>query len=431
MNGLPAIIALILILSLFIFFLYIFLQKKIYKDILIKKFLTKNRIREYEKQINLYLYILNNLNDGLTIVDKDKNILFVNPAFKDNIRSAAFPYSIKKFEFLVRNFEINSLVDNIINKDNLDSIEKRVSYFDKANEKTVNCRVFKIKDTEKYAVIVRDVTYLQKIENIRATFIQNISHEVKTPITAIMGFVETLKNGAMDNHVTGIKFLDIIEHHTKRLNYLIDDLITLTKIETGRAQIKLEKINIKSSVEHSLSLFEKEIKEKKIDIVKNIGNGLFISDFSKINQIIINLIQNAVKYTEKGGIIKIEGSIQGAKTVYNFIAGAEEASILWDNLSRAETHKEFFFFSIEDTGIGVSYTNLLRLGERFFRVNSSHTTEYKGTGLGLAIIKHTLKLLNGAAVLKSSLGNGFMFTFMIPLSQDYINIKDGEQSAPL
>ncbi|MDA8273723.1 MAG: HAMP domain-containing sensor histidine kinase [Deltaproteobacteria bacterium] len=431
MNGLPVIIALILILSLFIFFLYIFLQKKIYKDILIKKFLTKNTIREYEKQINLYLYILNNLSDGLTIVDKDKNILFVNPAFKDNVRSAAFPYSIKKFEFLIRNFEINSLVDNIINKDNLDSIEKRVSYFDKANEKTVNCKVFKIKDTEKYAVIVRDVTYLQKIENIRATFIQNISHEVKTPITAIMGFVETLKNGAMDNHATGIKFLDIIEHHTKRLNYLIDDLITLTKIETGRAQIKLEKINIKSSVEHSLSLFEKEIKEKKIDIVKNIGNGLFISDFSKINQIIINLIQNAVKYTEKGGIIKIEGSIQGAKTVYNFIAGVEEASVLWDNLSRAETLKEFFFFSIEDTGIGVSYTNLLRLGERFFRVNSSHTTEYKGTGLGLAIIKHTLKLLNGAAVLKSSLGNGFMFTFMIPLSQDYINIKDGEQDAPL
>ena len=143
------------------------------------------------------------------------------------------------------------------------------------------------------------------------------------------------------------------------------------------------------------------------------------------------IIHSAVKYTEKGGIIKIEGSIQGAKTVYNFIAGAEEASILWDNLGRAETHKEFFFFSIEDTGIGVSYTNLLRLGERFFRVNSSHTTEYKGTGLGLAIIKHTLKLLNGAAVLKSSLGNGFMFTFMIPLSQDYINIKDGEQAAPL
>jgi Signal transduction histidine kinase len=220
--------------------------------------------------------------------------------------------------------------------------EYRISI--KPNEKTVNCTAFKIKDAEKYAIIVRDVTYLQKVENIRSTFIQNISHEVKTPITAIMGFVETLKNGAMDNHDTGIKFLDIIEHHTKRLNYLIDDLITLTKIETGRAQVKLEKINIKSSVEHSLSLFEKEIKEKKIDIVKNIGNELFISDFSKINQIIINLIQNAVKYTEKGGIIKIEGSIQDAKTVYNFIAGAEEASILWDNLGRAETHKEFFLF---------------------------------------------------------------------------------------
>ena len=406
------IITLILILSLFIFFLYIFLSKN-------KNFITKNRIKEYEERINHYIYILNKLNDGLAIIDKDKNILFVNSAFKDNIRSASFPNNIKKFELLIRNFELNRLIDNIINKDDIDSIEKKISYFDKADEKTVNCIVFKIKNTKKYAIIVRNMTYLQKIENTRSTFIQNISHEVKTPITAIMGFVETLKNGAMDNHNTGIKFLDIIEHHTKRLNYLIDDLITLTKIETGKSPVKSEKISIKSTIEHSLMLFEKEIKENKLDINKNIEDASFISDPSKINQIIINLIQNAVKYTDKGGVIKIESSIISAITAYNFISEMEDTSILWDNLPGKGDYKEFFFFSIEDTGIGVNYTNLLRLGERFFRVNSSHTTEYKGTGLGLAIIKHTLKLLNGAAVLKSSLGNGFMFTFIIPLSQDF------------
>lgn len=418
MNGLSVTLTLILILSLFIYFLYIFLLKKIYKDIIIKKFLTKNRIKEYEEQINHYLYILNKLNDGLAIIDKDKNILFVNSAFKDNIRSASFPNSIKKFELLVRNFELNRLVDNIINKDDINSIEKKISYFDKAYEKTVNCIVFKIKNAKKYAIIVRDMTYLQKIENTRSAFIQNISHEIKTPITAIMGFVETLKNGAMDNHNTGIKFLDIIEHHTKRLNYLIDDLITLTKIETGKSSVKSEKIGIKSTIEHSLMLFEKEIKENKLDINKNIEDASFISDPSKINQIIINLIQNAVKYTDKGGVIKIEGSIVSASAAYNFISEMEDTSILWDNLQGTGGYKKFFFFSVEDTGIGVNYTNLLRLGERFFRVNSSHTTEYKGTGLGLAIVKHTLKLLNGAAVLESSLGNGFMFAFMIPVSQD-------------
>ncbi len=414
MNGLFITITLILILSLFIFFLYIFLSKKIYKDIIIKNFLEKNRIKECEEQAGHYLYILNNLNDGIAIIDKEKNILFVNPAFKVNIRAASFRDNIKKFELLVRNFELNRLVDDVIDKDDASSTEKKISYFDKADEKIVNCTVFKIKNAKKYAVIVRNVTYLQKMENTRSAFIQNISHEIKTPVTAIIGFVETLKNGAMNNHNTGIKFLDIIEHHTKRLNYLTDDLIMLTNIETGKSPVKSEKIGIKPTIEHSLMLFEKEIKEKKLDINKNVENASFISDPSKINQIIINLIQNAVKYADRGGVIKIEGLTIGAGTAYGFISDTKDTSVLWDNLPVTGDYKKFFFFSVENTGIGVSYTNLLRLGERFFRVDSSHTAEYKGTGLGLAIVKHTLKLLNGAAVLKSSPGNSFTFTFIIP-----------------
>lgn len=416
-NELPMAIILISILSLFIFFLYIFLSRKIYKHIMIKNLLIKNRLKEYEEQINLYLYILNNLNDGLSIIDKDKNLLFTNAAFKDNMRSVALPNTIKIFELLTRNFELNSFVNNVINTDNLDFAEKKISYFDKADDKTVNCTVFKIKGLEKYAVTVRDITYIQKVENIRSTFIQNISHEIKTPITAIMGFVETLKNGAMNNYDTNIKFLDIIEHHTKRLNYLIDDLIILTKIETNRSPVKSENIAITSIVKHSLSLFEKEIQdEKKIDIVTNLSDRTFASDQSKISQIIVNLIQNAVKYTEKGGVIKIEGHIIDTKKACDLMSEAEKTSILWGRMDKSEGQGEFFLFSIEDSGIGVNYTNLLRLGERFFRVNSSHSGKYKGTGLGLAITKHTLKLLNGVAVLKSNMGTGFMFTFIVPLS---------------
>jgi len=331
------------------------------------------------------------------------------------MRSVALPNNIKIFELLTRNFELNSLVNNVINTDNLDFVEKKISYFDKADDKTVNCKIFKINGLEKYAVMVRDITYIQKVENIRSAFIQNISHEIKTPITAIMGFVETLKNGAMNNYDTSIKFLDIIEHHTKRLNYLVDDLIILTKIETNRSPIKSENIAIKSIVKQSLLLFEKDIKEEKIDIVTNLSDRTFISDQSKVSQIIVNLIQNAVKYTEKGGVIKIEGDIIDIKKASHFMLEAENTSILWGRMDKLEKQGEFFFFSIEDSGIGVNYTNLLRLGERFFRVDSSHSGKYKGTGLGLAITKHTLKLLNGTAALKSNMGTGFMFTFMIPL----------------
>lgn len=416
MSSLPFAITMIPILSLFIFFLYIFLTKKIYKKNIIKNLRFKNRLREYDEQLNLYLCILNNLKDGLSIIDRNKNVLFMNSAFKDNIRSAEFSGNVKKFEFLMRNFELNSVIDNMISDESCDSVEKKISYFDKADEKTVNCFIFKIKGTGELAVIVRDITYIQKIENVRSTFIQNISHEIKTPITAIMGFVETLKNGAIDDKANGIKFLNIIDHHTKRLNYLIDDLITLTKIETNRSPVKFENIDIRYVIENSLLLFDREIKDKKLDVSMDIGTEPFMSDLPKINQIIINLIQNAVKYTENGGAIKIKSFIIDLAAAYDFVSEPEGTSILWNSLTRSEKQKEFLFFSVEDTGIGVSYPNLLRLGERFFRVDSSHTTEYKGTGLGLAIIKHTVKLLNGAAVIKSNLGNGFSFAFVVPLS---------------
>ncbi|MHB1660535.1 MAG: sensor histidine kinase [bacterium] len=416
-NYLPTIFY-ILILSLFLFLLYIFLSKKINKNILIQILFTKSKFREYKDKIQGYVYILNNLSDGLAIIDHEKNILFVNNAFSKNIRSLKIPANVKKFDFLTRNFELNSLINNATSDDNFKFVEKKISYFDRAEEKIINCIIFKIEPSNEYAVIIRDITYLQKIENVRAAFIQNISHELKTPITAIMGFVETLKNGAVENPEIRIKFIDIIGHHTKRLNYLIDDLITLANIETEKSPVKYEEINIKPSIDNSLILFEKEINEKNIGIINNILNASFVSDSSKINQIITNLIQNAVKYTEKGGIIKLEGYITGAKTAYEFISNTEDTSILWNNLPLKEDFKKFFFFSIEDNGKGVNYTNLLRLGERFFRVDSSHNGNHKGTGLGLAIVKHTLKLLKGGAVIKSSLGNGFIFSFVIPVTEN-------------
>ena len=214
----------ILILSLFLFFLYIFLYKNI------QILFTKNKFKEYQDKIKNYLYILNNIMDGLAIIDGEKNILFVNGAFNKNIRSVKIQPNIKEFDILTRNLELNSLIDDAVSDTNFKFIEKKISYYDRAEEKIINCIILKIESSNEYAVIVRDITYLQKIENVRTAFIQNISHELKTPITAITGFTETLKNGAIDNPEVRIKFIDIIYHHAKRLNYLIDDLITLKNL---------------------------------------------------------------------------------------------------------------------------------------------------------------------------------------------------------
>ncbi len=403
----------ILILSLFLFFLYIFLFKNI------QYLFAKNKLREYTREIEIYKTILNNIKEGVAVINKEKEILFVNESFGKNIRSAKTDGKIinNQFDFLTRNIELNSLIDGAVKNNFFKITEKKISYYDRAEKKTADCIIFKINNNDKYAVIVKDITDMQKIEDIRSSFIQNVSHELQTPVTAITGFAETLKNGAIDNPSVRLKFVNIIEQHAKRLRFLIDDLITLSNIETEKFPVKLENIDIKTNIENSLILFEHEIKEKNLSVINKAKNDTFISDTGKISLIINNLIQNAVKYGNKNGIVSIEGYACDKAAALNFISEAEETSVLWNFYFLNEDDSQFLFFSIIDNGIGVNYTNLLRLGERFFRIDGSHKNSAKGSGLGLAIVKHTLKLLRGSAVIKSSMGNGFKFSFVIPVKR--------------
>jgi two-component system phosphate regulon sensor histidine kinase PhoR len=429
MIYLSTILIFILIITLFAIFLYYFLLKKKRVFSIFSNAAINNTIKENENFLKIYKNIFQQITDGIAVIDENKNIVFVNNFFRKNIRSGLSD-NVKKFELLTRNYELNNIINSIIENQESNIIEKKISYFDKADEKIVLCKIFKINETKYYGVIIRDITYIQKIENIKSAFIQNISHEIKTPITAIMGFIETLKNGALDNHETAIKFFNIIEHHAKRLNSLIDDLIVLTNIETGGTSLKIEKIDLKNIIENSLQLFENEIKSKNLKIIKNLDDFTFFSDFSKINQIIINILQNSIKYTENNGKILIDAYLETNAGVNNIMADLSETSVVWGSIdSNADN---FLYISVEDTGIGVNYPNLLRLGERFFRVDSSHSTDPGGTGLGLAIIKHILKLLNGTAILQSSLGNGFTFTVLIPqmrINQNHSNAAENHISA--
>ena len=411
----------ILILSLFLFFLYIFLFKNI------QALFAKNKLKEYKKEIENYRTVLNNIAEGIAVINKEKEVLFVNESFSKNIRSTKIGHKhvINIFDFLTRNIELNSLIDDAVKNRYFNISEKKISYYDRAEKKTAHCVIFKINKEDKYAVIVRDITDIQKIESVRTSFIQNVSHELKTPVTAITGFAETLKNGAIDNPSVRIKFIDIIEQHAKRMRFLIDDLITLSNIETEKYPIKSENINIKINIDNSLILFEREIKEKKLSVTNKSKNDIFISDPGKISLVVNNLIQNALKYSNKNGVILIEGYICDKFTAIDFISESEETSVLWNFYFPNEDDSQFLLFSISDNGKGVNYTNLLRLGERFFRIDSSHKESVKGSGLGLAIVKHALKFLRGSAIIRSSLGNGFTFSFIIPVGTVKQNLTRG------
>lgn len=234
---------------------------------------------------------------------------------------------------------------------------------------------------EKTLMVFHDITRLKKLEKVREDFVANVTHEIKTPLTAIIGFVETLQEGAIEDKESANKFLQVISQNAHRLNRLVSDLITLSSIETGDIKLQFEEVSIHDIIENILPVFEAKATGKGIlinaDIPKNISK--IMTDRDKIFQILLNILDNAVKFTPDGGRITITAS---------------------------EHDKEYVALKIIDTGIGIPSHEISRLGERFYRVDKTRSRELGGTGLGLSIVKHLMKALNGRLEIESEMKKG-------------------------
>lgn len=220
------------------------------------------------------------------------------------------------------------------------------------------------KELSGYVVILHDITQLKKLEQTRKDFVANISHEIKTPITAIKGFADTLLEGALQDTEHAEKFLKIIKTNSERINGLVDDLMTISKIELGVDRIERTEVDITDAIEHVLALLRPKAAEKKL-LVKTEFPAEHIkitADRNKFLQILTNLVDNSIKFTETG-----------------------EVKIGF----RIENDKPYLY--VEDTGIGIPEKHLPRIGERFYRVDTARSRKMGGTGLGLAIVKHLVK----------------------------------------
>jgi two-component system phosphate regulon sensor histidine kinase PhoR len=237
-------------------------------------------------------------------------------------------------------------------------------------------------------VVLNDITRLRHLENIRRDFVANVSHELKTPITSIKGFVETLREGALKDPGDSERFLGIIAKQADRLNSIIEDLLTLSKIEESeKTELQLEEHNLKAVLQSAISLCDIKAKSKKATVTLDCNDELT----AKINpelleQAIINLLDNAIKYSDEGGDIKISA-----------IRLNSEINI-----------------SVRDWGIGIERRHLPRLFERFYTVDKAHSRELGGTGLGLAIVKHIVLAHHGNVSIESAPGKGSTFTILLP-----------------
>ncbi len=240
-------------------------------------------------------------------------------------------------------------------------------------------------------VVLHDLTSLRKLERIRRDFVANVSHELKTPLTTIKGYVETLLSGALHDEGNNVRFLEKIEAHVNRLSYLVRDLLSLARIESEEHATPLSPAEWQPVVEECLKNYEVVLVEKKLtaavepppEPVVVLGNS------EAMAQVLDNLLDNAVKYTSVGGKVTIR--------VYK-----REGQGCLD---------------VEDTGIGIPEQDLGRIFERFYRVDKARSRELGGTGLGLSIVKHLVQSMHGTVTVASQIGKGSRFTVKIPLAK--------------
>jgi two-component system phosphate regulon sensor histidine kinase PhoR len=237
-------------------------------------------------------------------------------------------------------------------------------------------------------LVLHDVTELRRLERVRTEFVANVSHELRTPLTSIRGYLETLLDGALNEPDNARRFLEIAHTHAERLSRLVDDLLQLSDIETGKLVLRSAPLALHEVAADVVAFFEKQATQKRLILLNEVPVDLRVqADRDRLTQILVNLVDNAVKYTPQKGQV-ILGAARGGSGMVN----------VW----------------VADTGIGIPSTDLPRITERFYRVDRARSRALGGTGLGLAIVKHLVQAHAGELWLASELGKGTTVHFSLP-----------------
>ena len=335
--------------------------------------------------------ILASMREGVVATDMDQRVISINPAAATMFGVNMAGIENRSILEIVRNHTFKELMDRCLTGGEI--IESDINYHQNG-ERVFNVVLNPLVDSVQKRlgglVVISDVTQLRRLENMRRDFAASVSHEIKTPLTAIKGFVETLVTGNLDDSEETRRFLQIIEKHVNRLVTIIEDLMQLSRIERDDEiqQIGMEACHIGDVLNTAVNLCDPMLKEKAITIdlacPEDIG-GRF--DATLLEQAAVNLLDNAIKYSPTGSAIEID-----AKQVDGEIQ-----------------------ISFRDHGMGIARKHLPRLFERFYRVDKARSRKLGGTGLGLAIVKHIAQAHGGRITVDSELEKGSTFTLHLPI----------------
>lgn len=323
--------------------------------------------------------ILKSMDSGVIAVDKNYKVIMINP-YAEKIFGINKDIIGQNLMDFIRDYELEKIFKN-----NEESKEINILWPEKRVLKAKTADIMSDRYHIGTVAVVQDITDIRKLENMRSQFVANVSHELKTPLTSIKGFTETLRY--VESKETREKFLTIIDDETDRLTRLISDILTLSDIEQHKEGKQKEDIDVVASMEDVYNLMKNTADKKHIKLqITTEDNYILYGEKDRFKQMLINLIDNAIKYSEEGDSVFIGTKKDG----------------------------DSYLIIIEDTGVGISEEHIPRLFERFYRVDKARSRASGGTGLGLAIVKHIVLSFNGEILVESKLGKGTKFIVKIP-----------------
>jgi two-component system phosphate regulon sensor histidine kinase PhoR len=353
----------------------------------------RRRMVKITEQHNEIESILASMFEGLIALDNEVRIINVNRAAQEILGISWNPQANSDLLGLVRNPGFEQLIKEIASTEAL--IEKDLSLF-RPEEKIIHINGSPIYSSDGNRsgslLILNDVTHLRRLENIRQDFAANVSHELKTPLTAVKGFVETLIHGDLEKTDEAKRFLTIIAKHVNRLEAIVEDLLMLARIEQGKEATRIgkQKHPVQEVLKKAVELRKSEAHAKGIKIELTGDSTLWMKmDILLFEQAVANLIDNAIKYSPDGSVVRVESRMEGS-----------ELKLLF-----------------QDEGIGIEKKHIPRIFERFYRVDKARSRKLGGTGLGLAIVKHIVQAHGGRIYVESIPGKGSTFTLLFPASE--------------
>lgn len=332
--------------------------------------------------------ILHHMADGLLLIDSRKKIVLMNPAAEAIFGVTAREAMSRDHLEITHHFDLDENLTRVMQTGRPVMIEIRRA---RPEEQILEGRLAPAGEKSQGVLLVlRDITRFRLLERMRTEFVSNVTHELRTPLTSIRGFAETLLEGALDDREDARRFVEIIRRESDHLGRLIEDILDLSRIESGRWSMTREPLEIATLADETLGRLAPKAADLGVELKIAVPADLppVPGDPGRLAQVLINLVDNALKYTPRGGSVTVTARDAGPH----------------------------ISLSVADTGSGIPKADLPRIFERFYRVDKARTRSTGGTGLGLAIVKHIVEAHGGTIGVESDTGKGATFTFVLPKS---------------